>query len=501
MPYDYLNAIATLPGDAQDEFMGLADYVKLPRQMPEIKQEEVEPVVYAHTDMGNAERFVNQHKQNIRYCPVTRAWYIWDGARWEEDRKNIVYHLARLTVRSIPKEADNYPDDDARRQEVLKWAYKSESKERVRAIVELAKSDQSIVVKPDDFDKNHWLFNVSNGTLNLLTGQLQPHNREDLISKISMVEYDPLAECPLWLQFMDDIFRGNPYLIGYIQKIFGYCLTGSTKEQDFFILYGNGANGKSTLIKIMMALLGSDYAKQTAANAFLVKQNETAGEEIAVLMGARMVVTSEVEDGKKLAEALIKQLTGDTTIRARRLYQDSVEFWITFKILMVVNNKPRISGTDYGMWRRSKLIPFTVTIPEEKQDLDLGDKLIKELPGILNWVLQGCLEWQKKGLKPPEEVDAATLGYRIESDAIGTFLDECVITDDPDAKIQAKTLYDAYKDWCSTAGERSFSMRRFNDRLKERGFHITAGAHNLKFWHGVQVASIDLWNDISREVY
>ncbi len=457
---------------------------------------------FAFTDLGNAERFINQHLTDIRYNPIIKSWLIWDGKRWREDAASRIYNLARKTIRSIPKEADAYPDGDPRRAEVLKWAAKSESKERIKALVELAQHDPAIIIEPSELDQNQWLLNCLNGTLNLKTGEIQEHKNEDLITKLAPVKFNPEAICPKWQQFLNEIFQDNAELIRYIQKITGYSLTGSTKEQDFYLFYGTGANGKSTFIRIIMDLLGRDYAKQTAATALLLKQHETAGEEIAVLDGARLVATVEVDDGKRLAESLVKQLTGGDSVRVRRLYANSFEFIPTFKLIMVCNHKPRISGTDSGIWRRVKLVPFSVQIPEHRQDPDLAEKLKEELPGILNWCIEGCLKWQEQGLHIPEEVDAATTSYRVESDAIGAFMDECIITTNYNARTQAATLYKAYKDWTENAGEYSLSMRRFNDRLRDRGFTCHASTGNRKFWKGIGLidSSMEDWKDICREI-
>ncbi len=479
--------------------MTMAGYVKKSGQDQPISADDSACPPFAHTDLGNAERFVRHHKENVRYCAAVKTWYIWDGRRWQGDTVEMIYYLARLTVRNIPKEADIYQHDDLRRAQVLKWATHSESRERIRAMVELAQSDPVVAIEPDFFDRDLWLLNCMNGTLNLKTLNLQPHNRQDFVSKLVPVAYDADAICPRWEQFLDCIFGHNQPLIDYVQRICGYCLTGSTREQDFYFLYGTGANGKSTLIKTLMALLGTDYATQASSETLWARRYEAIGEEIAVLQGARLVIAMEADQGKKLAEGLVKQLTGGDRIRARRLYANSFEFMPTFKILLAANHKPRISGTDNGIWRRIKMIPFMVSIPEDKQDVDLGEKLLKELPGILNWTLKGCRDWQQQGLRPPSEVTEATTDYRADSDLISAFLEESALID-PTSRIQCKHLYEAYQTWAESAGEKPLNMRRFNDSLKERGFQTQVGNCNRKFWHGIGLRRSDAdWSDISHE--
>ena len=456
---------------------------------------------FALTDLGNAERFVYQHRENVRYCALKRCWSIWNGRYWEEDVTEQIYHLACGTIRDISREAELYSADGSRRAAVLKWANQSEGRERVRAMVELAQPAPEVAIRPDLFDQDPWLLTCRSGTLNLRTGVLQPHQRHDYISKLAPVDYDPQATCPTWERFLDCIFSHRTSLIDYVQKICGYCLTGNTDEHDFYFLYGNGANGKSTLIKTLMALLGNDYARQASSGALTARCTDSIGEDIAVLQGARLVAAVELDEGRKLAEGLLKQLTGGDLVRARMLYANSFEFLPTFKLLLASNHKPTITGTDNGIWRRIKLIPFTVAVPEAQQDPQLFGKLQAELPGILNWCLAGCLKWQQEGLDPPVEVQGATSGYREDSDLVAAFFEENVTLKNPDARTQVKVLYENYQRWAESAGERVLSMRRFNDRLKERGYQTVAGTANLKFWQGIGLLTKAAdWSDISCEI-
>lgn len=454
------------------------------------------------TDLGNSERLINRYGDIIRYCHELKKWFIWNGKQWKEDNQGRIFHLATLTIRVMVDESKDLPDAD--RIALIKWSLKSESRDKIKGMVDLAQNNPSIIISQGNFDCNQWLLNCQNGTINLKTGKLQNHRKEDYISKIMPISYDSAATCPIWEDTISKIMGGKVDLIEYLHKALGYSITGSVKEQDIFIPYGTGANGKSTFTKIIMDLLGPDYAKQTTATALLVKQNETVGEDVAVLVGARFVATIEVDDGKRLAESLVKQLTGGDKIRARFLYSNSFEFEPTFKLWLITNHKPKVTGTDQGIWRRLKLIPFTITIPEEKQDKDLLEKLKTELPGILNWCINGCLKWQHEGLQPPQEVIAATDSYKAEMDFINMFIKDCCKTE-PDLKSSVKELHECYIKWCEGAGERPLGKRSFGSRLREKGYSTAPGTHNYPYWQGIGVVTTeyeqqDQWNGMGKIV-
>ena len=441
---------------------------------------------FPHTDLGNAERLVDKFGDDLFYCYELKKWFLWNGKQWQEDKKGQIFHFATLTVRAMIKDAENLPDDA--RMDLIKWSLKSESRDKIKAMVDLAQNEPSVVISYNQFDRDPWLLNLQNGTLNLKTGKLQPHRREDFCSKISPVEYDVNAKAPRWELFVNEIMSDKIDLINYLQKISGYSMTGITTEHDVYICFGGGANGKSVFINTLITMLGPDYTKQTTASALLVKQSESVGEEIAILAGARFVATIEIEDGKRLAEGLVKQLSGGDKIRARFLYGNSFEFQPVLKLWMATNHKPRVSGTDAGIWRRLKLLPFTVFFSEDQQDRQLSEKLKAELPGIFNWCIEGCLKWQAEGLNPPPtEVMAATTGYREENDSIGTFLRDACITGITDYRSTAKELYNAYCLWCEDGGERPISQRKFGSRLRERGFASHIGTGNKTFWNGLGV--------------
>lgn len=426
---------------------------------------------FNRTDLGNSERLIYHHGNNIRYNNTFKKWYLWNEKQWIADETNQIRQLAKQTVRSIYKEALEEEDGDIRAA-ISKHAVHSEARAKIESMISLAESE--VPVLPDDLDQNKWLFNCENGVIDLKTGKLLKHERNYYMNKISPITYDSNAKCPLWDKFLKDIMRDengniNYELIEFLQKAIGYALTGETTEQVVFFLYGKGKNGKSTFLDTIRHLMG-DYGKQSNTDSFTVKKNDSVRSDIATLKGSRLVAASESEEGAKLAESLIKQLTGMEPIQARFLYGNPFEFIPQFKIFFTTNHKPVINGDDLGIWRRIRLIPFTVTIPEENRDKNLPEKFLKqEISGILRWAVEGCLKWQKEGLKPPDEIEKATNLYRSEMDTIGSFINDfCTVLES--VKTYSKQLYMRYEDWCQETGEIEIPKVTFYKKIEERGF-------------------------------
>ena len=330
--------------------------------------------------------------------------------------------------------------------------------------------------------------NVLNGTLDLRTGELRPHRREDLITKLAPVVYDHEARCPLFLAFLDRILAGNADLIAFVQRAVGYSLTGDVQERVLLILWGGGANGKSTLLETLRGMLG-DYAMRTPTETLLVKREGAIPNDIARLKGARFVSASEADEGKRLAEAQIKEMTGGDTITARFMRAEFFDFRPEFKLWLATNHKPVIRGTDKAIWDRIRLVPFNVRIPEAEQDKGLGAKLRDELPGILAWAVEGCLAWQRDGLGIAKDVQAATASYRDEMDVVAAFItDVCTVA--PGARVQSRVLYEKYKRWCEENGERAVSQKALGEKLRERGLEPRKGSGGARWWHGVEVARV-----------
>lgn len=435
------------------------------------------------TDMGNAERLADRHGAQLRYVQAFRRFYVWDGSRFRPDDTGRAEQLAKDTVRSIYSEASLAPDSPSRTK-IASHGVGSERATRIRAMLDVVRSEQGIGVRPEELDRDPWKLNVANGTIDLRTGVLHPHDPADLITKLSPVAYDPGASCPTFESFLDRVMGGNDDLIRFLQRAAGYTLTADIREQVLFFFYGTGANGKTTFLNTLLAVLG-EYGRQADPELLVSKRGDVHPTGVADLAGARLAVCTEVEQGKRLAEALVKQLTGGDRIKARFMRGDFFEFEPSHKLLLAANHKPVIRGIDHAIWRRILLIPFNVTIPDAEQDKDLPGKLRDELPGILAWAVRGCLTWQQIGLAPPDEVRVATNTYRAEMDTIGDFIAErCTVGDGE--RVMSKDVYSAYTDWCEGNGERPLSQRALGMRLAERGFQGTKD-HAGRWWEGLSI--------------
>lgn len=437
------------------------------------------------SDLGNGMRYERLHTDRHRYCHAWRKDYIWDGTRWREDETQEPLRLAAQVIDHIRAETQA-ETSESRREALEKHAHRSQGIGRLEAALKIGRSRPRIAVPPGAFDRDPWLLNVRNGTVDLRTGDLRPHRREDLITKLAPVDYNPDATCPRFLDALHVWTEDSQPVMDYLQKAMGYCATGDTREDVFFVLYGPGRNGKSVYINATQHALG-DYAQGARAETFQPRKDGAIPNDIAALVGARYVATVEMEEGARLAEAQLKQFTGGDTIQARFLHAEYFTFTPTFKLWLVTNHKPVIRGTDRAIWERVRLIPFTVTISEHARDLTLEDKLIAEAPGILTWIVQGCLRWQSEGLSPPPEVLMATEEYRDEMDMLGQFIAERCTTGYTDVATAAH-LYEAYTTWCTDNHERPWSKKKFGSSLADRGFesgHDTTKTRRI--WQGIGV--------------
>jgi putative DNA primase/helicase len=420
-------------------------------------------VSFAPTDIGNAERFANQHGDDVRYCHVWGKWLVWDGRRWPIDTTGETTRRAKRTARSIYGEAASC-EDDLIRKSLGKWARASESNKMLSNMIALARSEQPIPIAVESLDAEPWLLNCEDGTIDLRTGELRDHRREDYMTKMAPVKWSDDSPT-LWLAFLSQIFDGNQELIGFVKRLMGASLVGEVSEHVLPIFWGSGANGKSTLLETWRGMLGNDYASSAPPGFLISVKSRQHPTELADLHGKRFVAAEETDDSGRLSESLVKALTGGNSIRARRMREDFWQFQPSHSIVLATNHRPVVRGTDYGIWRRLLLVPFNVTIPPEQQDKRLATKLRAEWPAILRWAVQGCLEWQQSGLRPPTEVMAATDSYRVDMDTLAQFIDECCTAG---GKVKASDLYDSYKHWSQLRGDDVLSSTKFGTRMTDK---------------------------------
>jgi len=423
------------------------------------------------TDSGYADRLNSLHGDDCRWCEPLRSWLVWDGRRWRRDDMLRVMRLAEGVAKQTSElvlEQSRWRRDEKERGDQVKRAVSRESTMSIRNSLELFKT--RVAVAPTVFDRERWFLNLPNGTMDLRTGEVHAHTRRDMITKVGGIEYDPEATCPKFEAFIEEIFAGDRDLIRHVQKLVGMTLSGEVRDHVFTILHGSGSNGKTQFIKIMTALLG-DYACKVQPEALTPSRKGDAGaasSHLARLAGHRFACCDETEEGAQLAESLVKRITGGDRVVARSLYREETEFDPQLSLWLDTNHKPAIARGGHAIWRRIQLIPFSVTIPEDRQVKGLAEMLVaEEGPGIMRWAVEGCRLWQDEGLTPvPAAVHAATEAYRTEEDKIGRFVaDQCEI--DASRSVQAATIHAAYQTWCHDQGLQPEGQPRFCRRLQE----------------------------------
>lgn len=464
------------------------------------------------TDLGNAQRLMRLHGERLRYSWEWGKWLVWDKRHWSPNAPDLMGQYAKDVAYDLHRDAANTLARSAREQDLAKrgeleavsaalkaWAQTTEKSERLSALVLVAKSEPGVRIKPEELDHDLDLYNFGNKTVNLKTMEAHAFRQSDFITKIAPVNYDPFARCPLWEKFLLEIMGGNDNLVRYLQRALGYSMTGSVKEQVLFFLHGSGANGKSTFIETVQKVMGKAYAKSAAPNILLTKTSESHPTEIADLVGVRFVSTIEVGSGRRMAEVLVKQLTGGDTIKARRMREDFWEFEPTHKIWLAANHKPDIEGTDYAIWRRIRLIPFLEKFEGERKDGDLKVKLEAELAGIAAWMVRGALVWRQQGLADPPEVLAATAAYKDEMDVLGDFITEECITGQFN-QVSSRALYEAYSEWHKKArGGPIPNQKTLGMRLTERGYKREHGRSGWR-WIGFSIRQNDESGDGDADV-
>jgi len=437
-----------------------------------------EPQNFHLTDAGNGELIAALYAERLRYDHDRGAWLLWDGTRWRPDKKGEVRSLAVEAARRRGETALEILDLDlAKRTE--RWALGSESGARLREALNHARNLRPIGIEHAELDADPWVLGCPNGVLDLRTGTLRSAAPDDLITCATGVPFDPQAPAPRWERFLQEICVGDAELVEALARAAGYSLTGITREQVIFMCLGDGANGKSTFLNALGAVLG-DYAGHATSGCFEQPHHgETLSNDVAMLAGKRLVTVEETGENRCLYEQRVKQMTGGDPITARFLYREHFTFFATFKLWMATNYRPRIAGTDNGIWRRVREIPFRATF-QGREDLDLASTLAAELPGILAWAVRGCLAWQREGLGLPSAVSQATEDYRVESDPVRRFLAECV-DKTPGARLSATAFYKAYATWCHREDGVLITQTRFGRRLDQLGYPKSHTEHGTVY--------------------
>ncbi len=428
----------------------------------------IESKFYSYDDTGNAERFVDMHGEGLRYSYIRKNWFYYDGKIWRIDQEGKVKNLADEVIESMKNEKVYVPDgaDEDEAKKLFSRHLKSTRNHTGKTNM-IKESQHLLSVNLETFDNDRTLFNVQNGYLDLKTGALHSHSKEKYFTRISNVEYTDKADCPMWIDFLNQIFNYDTELINYIQRAVGYSLSGSTEEQMMFILYGNGRNGKSVFLDIVNELFGN-YSTNIQPQSIMVKQqSNNANPDIAKLDGARFVTTTEPSEGMRFDEGLVKQVTGGDKVTARFLHENEFEYIPQFKLWMATNHKPIIRGTDDGIWRRMAVIPFTVQIPPHKVDKKLTYKLKREINAILHWAVEGYLKWQQYGLAEPQIIEDQRRTYRTEMDSIEAFIEECCEIGD-NFKIRGSQLFEEYDYWAKNNNQYRMTNTKFGREISKK---------------------------------
>ena len=421
-----------------------------------------------HSEDAIASIFIQTYGRELRYVPLWGKWFCWDGKVWVADERHVVGDLTRRTCRAA---TFNLKPGDARRLA---------SRKTIMAVEAIAATDPAVACQHADWDQDAALLNTQDGMVDLVTGEILPHDRAALITNMAGAGLG--SGCDRWLAFLEEITGGDQDLIRYLARVCGYCLTGHTSEQVFFFLYGSGANGKSVFVRTLSQILGS-YAATAPLETFMASRSASHSTDLAGLRGKRLVTVSETEPGRAWAESRIKAITGGDPIRARFMYRDFFEFTPTFKLMFVGNHRPQLSGINEAMRRRLHLIPFTITIPPERRDPDLSSALDGELNGILRWMLQGLADWRQNGLAPPSSVQKASDEYFQDEDLVGQWIAECCLLDVRQTSA-SRTLFASWSKWVEAVGSEKGSQRALGEEFRRRGF-VPVRTSKGRSWKGI----------------
>jgi len=440
--------------------------------------------IYDCTDMGNYERLAARYGHVIRYVPSWHEYIYFKDGYWHRDIAGV--HLGRFakdTVRKIHTEADGVSDDA--KKPFIAWERKSSAAPRLHAMVDLLKSEPNIEVDHTELDVNRWLFNVKNGTLDLKTGERRSHDPKDLITKRVPVDYNKNAKAPRWNKFLKEILP-DAEVRAFVHRFMGYCLTGDVGERIFVIFLGVGRNGKTAFLNAIQSVMGT-YATTAAPTLLVAKDFDSHPTEVADLHGARLAVTSETKKGATFDEERVKRLTGKDRLKARRMHEDFWHFDPTHKLLLASNHKPRVRDATPSFWDRVAMVPFNFRVEESKIDLKLDDKFFDEREGLLAWLVEGCLLWQKEGLKRPAAVREATEEYREEEDIVGRFFEECCSFDKKSEASETADIMRVNKTWSDGLNLYPISSKEMAEKLRANGCEPTKTAEGKAAWKGVKL--------------
>jgi putative DNA primase/helicase len=444
------------------------------------------------TDLGNARRLVRLHGVNLRYFPARALWYAWDGTRWAPDETGEVVRLAKAAAEALWEDARGAPDD--KRADAFKWAAKCQERSRIENMIALAKTEPGIAVTARDLDSDPWLLNVANGVLDLRTGQLHAADRALLMTKRAPVAYSPDARSALWDSFVWRLTGGDAELGAYIQRAMGYALFGAWREKAFWFGYGPPDGGKSTFLGVVGDVLG-DYHVSAAASTWMFQHNAGGNRgDVTRLLGTRLVTTLEVRPSARFDPELMKKATGGDSLVAAAKFEHEIEFRPAFALWFGANDRPIIPDDDEGFWSRVRCVPFTHVIPPAEQDKALREKLTsaEHAPGVLAWLVAGCLAWQREGIGTCAAVEAATRAYRRDMNQAAGFFDEhCELTGNPGDVVPAAQLRARYDAWCKVNGvRRPLQTAAWRKRLLELG--VTGGddasrVGGHRVWSGIRL--------------
>jgi putative DNA primase/helicase len=438
------------------------------------------------TDLALGRRLHERHGPNLRFT-VERGWLVWSGRHWQIDDKGLaVADCAKESAESMFDEIRDAPDQ----KEAFKLAKLAAQKRAIEAAIWLERSERGVPARLIDFDVDPMILNVRNGIVDLTSGELLTHDKTKLCTMLAGTEFDASATCHRWRQFVGEITGENVPLMDYIQTLCGYLLTASVAEHCMAFFYGLGRNGKSVFQDTIYELLG-DYACSSNPELIMARKHQGIPNDVARLRGKRAVFLNETERGGRFDEAKLKQLTGGDVLNARFLREEFFDFAPTHKLVMRGNYQPRITGTDDGIWSRMRLVPFEQSFVG-REDRGLKDTLLAELPGILNWAIEGCLRWQQEGLVTPQCVLDAVQQYRQESDVLGSFLDEdCVLG--KALKCKSSVLYRRYREHCEQSAERAMPAKDFPHELEKRGI-TKSKSHGTMMFQGIDLRQLDTQN-------